>query len=129
LKALFTLLFGIVEFGFNGSRKLGLQERLGAGTEQCGCEGAKLDGHVAPLVVDRIAAIGAGSVRPIAGGEQRRPRRRNQAGDRDRTNDCDRLGKRDDGNVISRKSNVCSSEVRVPNETGDANTGTGGGRE
>ena len=75
-------------------------------------EGAKLDGHVAPLVVDRIAAIGAGSVRPIACGDQHRPRRWDQAGDRDRTNGRDRLGKRDDGNVI------LPPEERIPTKFG-----------
>jgi hypothetical protein len=82
------------------------------------------------VMLRRLLSIGLQQLVPVPfAGDQHRPRRRNQAGDRDRTNDCDRLGKRDDGNVISRKSNVCSSEVRVPNETGDANTGTGDGRE
>ncbi|MFZ2138917.1 MAG: hypothetical protein WAV78_18610 [Xanthobacteraceae bacterium] len=46
----------------------------------------------------------------------------------DWTNGRDRLGKRNDGNVIWSKVNV-SSKVRVPDETGDASTGLGDGRE
>jgi hypothetical protein len=40
----------------------------------------------------------------------------------------DRLGKRNDGNVIWSKVNV-SSKVRVPDEAGYASTGPGDGRE
>src|SRR5262249_47751888 len=87
---------------------------------------AEFDCHVAPLVVDRIAAHGAGSVHPIAGGDQHRPRRRDHASDRDRTDGRDWLGERDDGNVIcSEKRSVYRGEIWVPDETGDGNSGLG----
>ena len=105
--------------------ELSEQEGLSA---KHGCEGAEFDGHVAPFVVDRIAAIVARSVRPIAGRDQHRPGRRDNSGDRDRLNGRDRLSERDDGNVVfSEKSGA--REIRVSDETGDARTGTGNGRE
>src|SRR5262245_57458815 len=73
-------------------------------------------------------AHGAGSVQPIAGGDQHRPRRRDHAGDRDQTDGRDWLGERDDGNVIWSETNG-PREARVPDETGNASTGTGDGRE
>ena len=67
-------------FGLKRVAELAKQERLGtAGSKWHAVRGAKLDGHVAPLVVVGIAAIGAGSARPIAGADQHGSRRRDQA--------------------------------------------------
>jgi hypothetical protein len=110
--------------------ELGEQERLGAASARQNCGyglvGAKLNGHIAPLVIGRIAAIGARSKPPIAGRDQHSPRRRNHAGDRGRTDGRDRLGQRDDGSVIFKEISI---EARVADVTGDASTGTGNGRE
>src|SRR5262249_20678039 len=104
--------------------KLGLEERLGTarGDQLWGYQNVSAQFHCLfpPPVVDRIAAHGAGSVHPIAGGDQHRPRRRDHASDRDRTDGRDWLGERDDGNVIcSEKRSVYRGEIWVPDETGD----------